>query len=289
MLPLRNKISICCLCAGLFLLATSSFASSDRDVRVLRIGLPHVIVDRQYRLMDDWQEYLQTKLQRQIEFVIRKNDSDTMDQLRLERLDFAWVADYPDADLPRELRLVAVPLYKGRPYFRSYLIVSASEPLIISLLQLKGMVFAHANTHSNVGYLDLRRELAKEGGDPDSLFRKTFFAWSHLGVVEAVAQGLADVGVVDSFVWDSLDKTRPDLTDQTRIVAQSKEFGSPPFVATRLVRKDDYAAMQRTLVGMAHDPEGQKLLKRFNLDGFVPGGAKPHDRAHETVPGTENR
>src|ERR1700687_2486834 len=127
MLLPRNKILIPCLCAALFLLATTSFAAPDQ--RVLRVGLPHVIVDRQYRLMDDWQEYLQTKLQRQIELVIRKNDSDTMDHLPLERLDFAWVADYHDADLPRELRLVAVPLYKGRPYFRSYLIVSASEPM----------------------------------------------------------------------------------------------------------------------------------------------------------------
>jgi phosphonate transport system substrate-binding protein len=287
MLLPRNKILIPCLCAALSLLGTTSFAAPDHEVRTLRIGLPHAIVDRQYRLMDDWQEYLQTKLQRRIEFVIRKNDSDTMDQLRLERLDFAWVADYPNADLPRELRLVAVPLYNGRPYFRSYLIVSASEPLIISLLQLKGMVFAHANSYSNVGFLDLRHELWKAGGDPDQLFRKTFFAWSHLGVVEAVARGLADAGVVDNFVWDSLDKTRPDLTDQTRIVAQSKEFGSPPFVATRLVSKDDYTAMQRVLVGMAQDPEGEKLLKRFNLGGFVPGNARSRDRVNNAVPAVD--
>lgn len=270
----------------MFLLATSMFAWGAQNVRPVRIGLPHVIMDRQYLLVADWRQYLQARLHRPVEFVIRRKDSDTMDQLRLENLDFAWISDYPYLRLKRQhpnVRLVAVPLYQGRPYFRSYLIVPAADDQTASLLQLKRMVFAYVDPYSTGGYLDPRHELWKAGEDTRRFFSKTFFTWSNRGVVEAVAQGLADGGAVDGFVWDSLAKTRPDLTRQTRVVAQSLEYGAAPFIANRSVSEDDYRALQRALLGMAQDREGELLLKRLNLDGFVPGEAKLYGHVAEML------
>lgn len=225
--------------------------------------------------MADWRQYLQNKLQRQVEFVIRRNEGDTLDQLRLERLNFAWISDYSYVHLKPQANLLAVPLYKGRPFFRSYLITSSHQN---SLQQLRGMIFAYADPYSNTGYLAPRYDLWRVGQNPNRFFRKSFFTWSHRGVVEAVAQGLANAGTVDGYVWDSLEKTRPDLTRFTRIIAQSEEFGAPPFVANRTVSKESFAAMQRALIEMAQDPEGQVLLKRLNLDGFIVGADNLYDR-----------
>lgn len=285
MSPFRNLL--CRNGPGVFLalalLLASLFAWGAENTRAVRIGLPHVLMDRQYLLIDDWRQYLQSRLHRPVEFVIRGKDSDTLDQLRLQNLDFAWVSDYPYLRLKRQLRLVAVPLYWGRPYFRSYLIVPTDDDQTSSLRQLKGRVFAYVDPYSTGGYLDPRHELWKAGEESRRFFSKTFFTWSNRAVVEAVARGLADGGAVDGFVWESLTITRPDLTGQTRVVAMSEEYGAAPFIANRSVSRDDYRAMQRALLGMALDPEGVALLKRLNLDGFVPGKEQLYDRVTEMM------
>ena len=257
--------------AWTLLLGASPFAWGSPGLQPLRIGLPHTIFHDQYRLLADWRQYLQSKLDRPVELVTRRKFGSTMDQLRLGELDFAWISDYPYVHLRRQVHLVAVPVYRGRPYFRSYLIVKASNVQANSVLQLRGMVFAYADPYSHGGYLWPRYELWRAGEDSRQFFRRTFFTWSLRGVVEAVAQGLADAGAVDDLMWDYLAKTRPDLTGKTRIIAQSQEYASPPFIANRSVSRDDRSTMQRVLVGMARDPEGRKLLKRLNLDGFIAG------------------
>jgi len=240
-------------------------------------------MDRQYLLVEDWRQYLQSRLHRPVEFVIRGKDSDTLDQLRLQNLDFAWISGYPYLSLKHKLRLVAVPLYRGRSYFRSYLIVPADDDQTASLWQLKGKVFAYVDPNSTGGYLDPRHELWKAGEDARQFFSKAFFTWSNRAVVEAVAQGYADGGAVDGFVWDSLAKSRPDLAGQTRVVARSQEYGAAPFIANRSVSRDDYRALQRALLGMAADPQGLALLKRLNLEGFAPGTAQLYDRVAEMM------
>jgi phosphonate transport system substrate-binding protein len=193
-------------CGGLALFLVSAIAWAQQVEPPLRISLPHALVDRQYNLMGDWRGYLQGKLQRQVEFIVRRNEGDTLDQLRLERLDFAWISDYSFVHLKPQATLLAVPSYKERPYFRSYLITSSHQN---SLLDLKGAIFAYADPYSNTGYLAPRFDLWKAGRDPNHFFKKTFFTWSHRGVIEAVASGLASAGAVDGYVWDSLEKTQP--------------------------------------------------------------------------------
>ena len=283
MSPFRNLRGRSGIFLGLVLLATSLFAWGAQNVRPVRIGLPHVFMDRQYLLIDDWRQYLQSRLHRPVQFVIRGKDSNTLDQVRLHNLDFAWVSDYAYLRLKSQLRLVAVPLYWGRPYFRAYLIVPADDDLTSSLWQLKDRVFAYVDPYSTGGYLDPRHELWKAGEDSRQFFSKTFFTWSNRSVIEAVAQGLAAGGAVDSFVWESLVTTRPDLTAQTRVIALSQEYGAAPFIADRSVSNDDYRAMQRALLGMALDPEGAALLKRLNLDGFALGNDQLYDRVAAMV------
>jgi phosphonate transport system substrate-binding protein len=121
------------------------------------------------------------------------------------------------------------------------------------------------------------------GEDPALFFRRTFFTWSHRDVLQAVAQGLADGGAIDSFVWESLARIRPELTAQTRIASRSEEYGFPPIVANRLVSAADFDSMKRVLVAMATDPEGIRLLQRLNIDGFVEGDPRLYARVEEMM------
>jgi len=244
----------------------------------IRIGLPNSLLHQQYVLMAEWRQYLEHKLKRPVEFVIHRKFSNTTVQLYVEKLDFAWVTDYPDIHLKSQIRLLAIPLHKGQPYFTSYLIVPAYNDKTTSLLQLKGALFVFTDPSENGSYLEVRHELLTAGEDPARFFRKIIFTRSHRAVIKAVALGLANAGEIDSMVWDSLEKARPDLTAQTRIVTKSHEYGAPPLVANHFVSKEDFDDMQRVLVGMTADAKGIDLLKRLGLDGFIPGDEKIYER-----------
>lgn len=239
----------------------------------LRFGITPAIVHDQYGVLDEWRAYLERKLQRPVEFVSRDSYRDTIDLLKQKKLDFAWVSTYPYVYLSQQhyARLLATPLYRGRPYYCAYFIVPASDQQTTSLLQLEGKVFAYADLYSNTGYLVPRYFLRQAGKDENRFFRKTFFTWSHRKVVMAVAQELADGGSIDSFVWDTLSVIQPELTRRTRIVTQSEEYGFPPIVANVSASEQDSTALRNVLLGMSGDPEAQGLLKKLNIDGFITG------------------
>ncbi len=287
-LPFRNRrIGIAALllaaALGLSRVVLPEALGAEESARPIRVGLTPAFLHDQHGLLAEWRRYMERKLNRRVEFVQRDSYRETMDLLRLEKLDFAWICDYPYVHLQSQVRLLAVPLYQGRPYYRAYLIVPASNPHTSSILQLRNMVFAYADPYSNTGYLAPRFELRQANEDPVHFFRKTFFTWSHRRVVEAVASGLAHGGSVDSYVWDSLAVVKPELTARTRIVSRSPEYGFPPFVAHRSARDEDFAAMQRLLLDMAKDAEGVRLLGRLNLDGFSRGDPALYDSVAEMM------
>lgn len=257
-------------CAGLML----SPAWATNSHRPLRVGLTPAFLHDQHGVLSEWRLYMENRLRQRVEFLQRDSYRETMDLLRSESLDFAWICDYPYVHLRKQVNLLAVPIFQGRPYYRAYLIVPAVPPHITRLRQLRGKVFAYADPYSNTGYLAPRYELHKAGEDPSRFFKRTFFTYSHRKVIEAVADGLADGGSVDSFVWDTLDKIKSDITRRTWVVSQSPEYGFPPFVAHHAVRRESFLAMQQMLLAMADDPQGKILLQRLNLDGFTPGTPK---------------
>jgi phosphonate transport system substrate-binding protein len=237
----------------------------------IRIGLTPVFLDNQLAFLNDWRGYLQTRLQRPVQFVQRATYRDVLGLLQQAQLDFAWICGYPYIRNTRSLKLLAVPLYQGKPLYRSYLIVPAGDGSTASLLDLRSKVFAYSDPDSNSGHLYTVHSLLRQQESPASFFARAFFTGAHRKVVDAVAVGLAQGGAVDGYVWDTLALLHPELTRRTRVVERSPEFGFPPFVAAASVAPADYAAMRDVLLHMRADADGQALLRRLNLDGFVPG------------------
>jgi phosphonate transport system substrate-binding protein len=272
LLPNRNRrrwliAGGCLTAAGLIGLSRKSQAAESK----LRVGMTPAFLHDQHNLLDEWREFMAASLKRPVEFVQRDSYRETMDLLRLEKLEFAWICDYPYLHLKQEVKLLAVPLYQGRPYYRSYLIVRSDNMKTQSITDLAGSVFAYADPYSNTGYLAPRYEIRQAGHDPKSFFRKTFFTWSHRKVVEAVASGLAQGGAVDSYIWETLAIVEPTLTARTRVVWRSPEYGFPPFVSHRSVATADFNLMQRHLLDMTKSDAGRRLLAHLHLDGFTIG------------------
>lgn len=254
-----------------------ALAQSARSSHVFRVGLTPAFVHDQHALMGEWRRYLESRLGASVEFVSRNSYRETIDLFHQGRLDFAWLCDYPFLYLKDLVRLMAIPLNQGRPYYRAYLIVHADNPRPKSMADLNGAAFAYSDPYSNTGYLVPRYQVRQLGEDPRTFFRKTFFTWSHRKAVEAVASGMAEGASIDSFVWDTLTRVKPESTGRTRIVGESPEYGFPPFVAHRSVSAKDFAAMQRVLLDMPRDETGARLLERLNIDGFIVGERRLYD------------
>lgn len=237
--------------------------------RRLIFALTPVIVDTDVSLKSDWADYLSRKTGFDVQFVQRGSYREVLLMVQYGDVDLAWICGYPfvrNADL---LQLVAVPLYQGEPYYRSYTIVSASSPSR-SLAQLKGKLHAFSELDSNSGHLVPRFLLTQRGTTPEQFFNHYIFTFSHENVVRAVANGLTDSGSVDGYVWDVLNRTDASLRGRTRVIHRSDRYGFPPIVAHRAMAAERVAEFRSLLIGMSADPEGRRILSRLSLDGFSP-------------------
>ena len=252
-------------------------SGADLSSAPLRIGLTPVFLDDQVAFLNQLRSYLEQRLLRPVAFVQRGSYREVVALLKQGNLDFAWLCGYPYVRNRDSLKLLAVPVYQGRPVYRSYLIVPASDSRTHSVLDLRGKVFAYSDPNSNSGYLFTQFLLRSLNERPESFFGKTFFTWAHRKVVEAVAVGLAQGGAVDGYVWDTLALLHPDLTARTSIVERSPEFGFPPIVASTTASAAQVSNLRDVLLGMHADAGGAALLKRLNLDGFEAGSPALYD------------
>jgi phosphonate transport system substrate-binding protein len=261
------------LLLGLAFATSAQAGTPPAKPAAMRIGLTPVILDDQAAFLNAWRVYLERHLGRPVIFTQRGTYREILELLREGKLDFAWLCGYPYVRNKDQFRLVAVPLYHGEPLYHSYLIVPSSDKKTLSLAGLSGKVFAFSDPDSNSGYLYPEYLLAQNNQTPTSFFFRSFFTWSHREVVEAVASGLAHGGAVDSYVWDTLSRTHPELTSRTRIVSESPQFAFPPIVASPSVSMSDLKTFQNVLFSMEEDDEGAALLDKLNLNGFVYGNA----------------
>lgn len=252
-------------------------ASAQPAKPPIRIGLTPVFLDEHPTFNNEWRSYLERRMGQPVSFVQRGNYREIIDMLHDEKLDFAWLSGYPYVRNRDVMQLVAVPLYKGEARYQAYVIVASSDSQTQSLADLRGKGFAFCDPDSNSGYLYIVHRLSEQGEKPSSFFGRTFFTWSHLKVVQAVASGLAQGGAVDGYVWETLALAHPELTAQTRVLSKSPQFGSAPFVASRAVQKIQVDKLQRVLIQMGLDNEGRRLLKTLNLDGFGYGNERLYD------------
>ena len=278
--------SVCILLRYLFrsliVVLLSTVGTNAGELALLRIGLTPVFLADQPRILNAWQGYLEQHLSRRVEFVQRASYREITDLLLRGELDVAWMCGLPYVEFKAKLSLVAAPVYHGAPLYRSYLIVPEFDKTTSSWENLPKGVFAFSDPDSNSGSLYPRAAMRRAGLDPDRYFRRVFFAKGHRNVVEAVSAGLADAGAVDGYVWDTLERDRPDLTAATRIVARSGTFGFPPIVARADLGDSLIESLRIVLMDMTADPEGVRVLGMFNLDGF----AKVKDSLYDSIAST---
>lgn len=238
-----------------------------------RLGLTPVFLDNDAIVIDAIRNALEASLGVAIELDQRRTYKEVTGLLLEGAADAAWLCGYPYLQHRASLALLAVPVWRGRPFYQSYLIAGADNRAT-SLEELRGGTHAFSDPDSNSGYLVTVSDLARMGATPEAFFSRAIYTYGHRNVVRAVADGLVASGSVDGYVWEVLTTEEPDLTDRTRVVAKSEWLGFPPFCA-RQDRLDDplLAAFRKALLEFSQADLGAEVLQLLQLDGFT--GADP--------------
>lgn len=166
------------------------------------------------------------------------------------------------------LEALAVPVINGKTSYHSLIIVN-KESEIRDIYQLKGGVFAFTDPISLSGRLYPQHLLELLGIKQQDFFKRVFFTSGHEKSIESVAIGLADGAAVCSLIYDDLKRWGAPNIDLVKIVKKSPPYGIPPIVVSPLADNTSKQRILRTLIKMASDPEGKKILDRINIDKFV--------------------
>lgn len=252
--------------------------AQEANTQPIRIGVNASVLKQHPWALDEWKEYLSARLQRPVEFVHRETYREMIDLIRHRLIEFAWLSDYPYAYLARRgrVKLLLTPVSRNQgDAYAAYLIVPAKDSRTQTLADLRGRIFAFTDPYSLTGYQVTRATLRGLGEhDPAHFFRKTFFTRSHHNTMTAIAVGLADGAMVDSYAWHMATEREPELTKEIRLVTRLADFGFPPIVSVPTVPAGEVAAMRNALLSMQHDANGQRLLHKVGLSGFKIGDPK---------------
>ena len=241
-------------------------ASGDEEA--IRFALTPVFLTSDLDLLDHLRAYLEKATGRRVQLITRRTYQEITALLVAGQVDGAWLCGFPYVEHKAQLDLVAVPIWRGRPLYQSYLI-TGTERSATDIEDLAGDIHAFSDPDSNSGYLVTASYLAARNTTPDRFFRQTIFTYGHFNVVRAVASGLVQSGSVDGYVYEVLKETNPELTGLTRIARASDWFGFPPIASPMATaRSSNTTALKRALLGMHQDPGGQGVLAQLRLDRF---------------------
>jgi phosphonate transport system substrate-binding protein len=234
----------------------------------LRFALTPVLLTSDLIMLEELKLYLSRALDRPVHLVTRRTYQEITALLVSRQVEAAWICGYPFVAYRSELALVAVPVWRGRPLYQSYLI-SRFDRKAEGLADLVGTVHAFSDPDSNSGYLVTCAALAEMGTSAARFFRQFFYTYGHRNVVRAVSAGLAAGGSVDGYVYDVLRETEPDLVARTRVIRRSELLGFPPIACPAAEAQSPVISrLREALVAMPSDAHGRRVLGLLRLDGF---------------------
>ena len=215
-------------------------------------------------------EYIAGGLGSKVQFIQRKTYGEINEMLGKGEVDLAFICSGPFVTEREKygFEALAVPQIRGKHSYQSYLIVN-NNTSATSLEDLRGKVFAFTDPESNTGKLVPTYWIAQKRVLPESFFDKIIYTYSHDNSILAVARSLVDGAAVHSQIWEYFNVQNPVHTSKTRILRKSEPFGNPPIVASADMSGVDKNHIQRLLLTMHQNPEGNQILNQLMIDRFI--------------------
>jgi len=158
--------------------------------------------------------------------------------------------------------------YTGAEYFSYFLVRRDSQ--INSISEARDLVAAVNSLDSNSGMSVLRHEIEKVRGlgSIDDFFQRIVISGSHASSINSILDGETDIASIDASSYYYLQKNKPELRSQLKIVGRSIKTPSPPFVTdvnNPLCTPYDLAAALNGSLGALSD----ELKNVLNIKKFL--------------------
>jgi ABC-type phosphate/phosphonate transport system substrate-binding protein len=195
----------------------------------------------------------------------------------------AFMCGFPYKLMRHPPRPVAAPVplgapVPGKPVYATRLVVKA-ESRFRSLQDTFGGRLGYTVEDSHSGYNALRHHLSpyrqQSGGNlyGESIGPLT----TPRRVIEAILAGDIDVGPLDSYALDLMQRHDPDLAARIRVVATTDAAPIPFLVASRECPDEVVASLQAALMKFGDAAACGGLRDRLCLQGFAPVAITDYD------------
>jgi phosphonate transport system substrate-binding protein len=104
---------------------SGAFGETPREIK---FGLTPVFLSNDLDLTDRLGAYLSRACEAPVQLVMRRTYQEITALLVSGQLGAAWICGYPYVVYRAKLELVAVPVWRGRPLYQSYIIVRRGRP-----------------------------------------------------------------------------------------------------------------------------------------------------------------
>jgi ABC-type phosphate/phosphonate transport system substrate-binding protein len=172
--------------------------------------------------------------------------------------------------LSGQVRVVSTPRYRAQgckgPFHRSAVVVRITDRAA-ALADLAGRRLALNDERSGTG-MNLLRALIAPLARGRPFFSQVKVTGSHLASAEAVARDSADLAALDCVTWAHLQRLRPALTAQLRVLTWSAHSPGLPLVTARDTPAATFTAMTRALGEIARDPALKTVRRELLVEGF---------------------
>ena len=159
------------------------------------------------------------------------------------------------------VQVVATPIYAfpgcAGPMHRSFVLVQADDPAS-ALAAFRGRRCALNGRESNTG-MNLLRALVAPLAQGRPFFASVIETGSHLGSIEALRAGRADVAAVDCVTYGLTERDRPALLRGLRVLAETAATPCLPFITSTGTSPADLSALRLALERAARGPAAAAL------------------------------
>ncbi|MBW6520391.1 MAG: phosphate/phosphite/phosphonate ABC transporter substrate-binding protein [Desulfoarculaceae bacterium] len=248
--------------------------------QTLRVGVGAILSQQgtaqSYQLLIDT---LGRRMGKPAILVQRKTYQELNDLLARDMVDIGFICTgaYIEGLHENTMSLLVVPQINGRTTYQSFIIVPAASG-ITRIDQLRGQTFAFTDPLSNTGYHYPLTLLQSMGQQPEDFFGRTIFTYSHDRSIAAVMDGIANGASIDSQVYEFTAKRNSLISQQTRIIHESKDFGIPPVVIPVSIDPEEREQLKQILLSLHLDPEGEKALAELGVDRFIEPDSRLYER-----------
>lgn len=195
----------------------------------------------------------------------------------------AFMCGYPFARAAPQPVILAAPIpasaaYGGAPVYWTDIVVRAEAPYR-HLTDILGAHFAFTTEDSQSGYQAPRTLLAPYARARDgALFAATIGPLiTPRRVVDAVLDGTADAGPLDSYAHEILRAHEPELVARLRTIASTSPTPIPPLVAAPGIAPLVADRLRCALLAAGHAPELKSALATLCVTGFTAIDASRYD------------